>query len=467
LLSVQIGKTLEGRALRIDQVVRDYPITLTVSVNGLLANFAVAFTAPTFGVFALLFTGAVLVKGRHTVTRMILAAGIRASHHARFHRFFSQSRWEMDVLWERLLRLLSAKLLSGSERIEVVIDETAQKKTGAKIYGAGMVYDNRPKSAKGRDLEWGLTWVVASVLVRVPSWKGRVFAVPVLSRLYRRKPLCRHGRVRFKTKGQLALEMIDKLAEWLPGRRIVLLVDGNYADHHLMLRLPKAVEVVSRVRHDAALWAPRPKGVQRIGRPRLHGRKLPRPADRVARQPKDWTPIQTPNGRRYEVQTWTALWWKVFGQRPIRIVATRRPGSRRRPEFFYTTDLTLSLEQTLAYYTDRWAIECLFHEVKERMGFEEPQCRTERAVERTTPFLLWTAGVTQAWFLAQNRADLIGWRPRWWSKARKTNAPPSFSEMLAALRRELLRGGLIHTSTSETQLRETLNTLVESAAYAA
>ena len=464
---VSSARMLEDRALKMNEIVRDYPITLTVSVNGLLANFAMAFTAPTFEAFALLFTGAVLVKGRHTVTRMILAAGIRAAHHARFHRFFSQARWEMDVLWERLVRLVSEKLLATAEWIEVIIDETAQKKTGAKIYGAGMVYDNRPKSKKGRELEWGLTWVVASVLVRVPLWKGHVFAVPVLARLYRRKALCRKGHASFKTKGQLALEMIEKLTQWLPGRRIVLLVDGNYADHHLMLRLPKNVEVVSRVRYDAALWAPRPKRAGRIGRPRLHGRKLPRPAERVARRPKEWTPIHLPNGRQYQVQTWTALWWKVFGQRPIRIVATRRPGSQRRPEFFYTTDLTLSVEQTMEYYTDRWAIECLFHEVKERMGFEEPQCRTEKAVERTTPFLLWTAAVTQAWFLTQNRADLIGWRPRWWSKARKDNAPPSFSEMLAAMRRELLRGGLIHTSTSETQLRETLNALVESAAYAA
>ena len=62
MLSVQFGKTLEGRALKMRQVVRDYPITLSVSVNGLLANFAVAFTAPTFEVFALLFTGAVLAS---------------------------------------------------------------------------------------------------------------------------------------------------------------------------------------------------------------------------------------------------------------------------------------------------------------------------------------------------------------------------------------------------------------------
>jgi hypothetical protein len=291
--------------------------------------------------------------------------------------------------------------------------------------------------------------------------------VPVLARLYRRKGACRKGRTRFKTKGQLALEMMENLASWLPGRRMILLVDGNYADHHLMLRVPKQVDVVSRVRYDAALWAPRPKRTRRMGRPRLHGRKLPRPADRVARRAKDWTPIVLPNERVYEVQTWTALWWKVFRGRPIRIVATRRPGSRRRPEFFYTTDLTLSVEQILVYYTDRWEIECLFHEVKERMGFEEPQCRTERAVERTTPFLLWTAGVAQAWFLLQNRRDLIGWRPRWWSKKRTENAAPSFSEMLAALRRELLGAGLFHRSTSETHLRESLHALVESAAYAA
>ena len=466
MLSVQIGKTLEGRVLKLEQIVKDYPITCAVSVNGLLANFAVAFTQPTFGVFALLFTGAVLVKGRHTVTRMILAAGIRAAHHARFHRFFSQARWEMDALWEKLVRLLSEKLLAAGEGMEVVIDETAQRRTGGKIYGVGMVYDNRPQARKGPSLRWGLTWVVACVLVRVPLWKGQVFAVPVLARLYRRKGLCRKGSIRFMTKGELALEMIEKLCSWMPGRRIVLLVDGNYADHHLMLRLPGNVEVVSRVRYDAALWALPPKRIGQLGRPRLHGGKLPRPAQRVARRPKDWRPILLGDGRRYQVQTWTALWWKVFRGRAIRIVATRRPGNRR-TDFFYTTDLALSVEAILMRYTDRWAIECLFHEVKERMGFEEPQCRTERAVERTTPFLLWTAGATQAWFLMQNRTDLIGWRPRWWSKARNENAPPSFSEMLAAMRRELLRGRLSHRSTSETELRETLNAFVESAAYAA
>ena len=101
------------------------------------------------------------------------------------------------------------------------------------------------------------------------------------------------------------------------------------------------------------------------------------------------------------------------------------------------------------------------------MGFEDPQCRTERAVERTPAFLLWTAGVVQYWFLSQHDAGLIGWRPRWWKKHRQPETPPSFSEMLAALRREILGGALFQRSALKGNMQEILKTLIESIAHAA
>jgi hypothetical protein len=443
--------------LKIKQLVRDYPITLTVSVNGVLANFAAAFTQPTFAVFALLFTGAVLVKGRHTVTRMIVAAGVHAAHHARFHRFFSQAKWTMDDLWEQLGRLVIERLLPTTARLRVVIDETAQRKTGAKIYGVGMVYDNRPAARKGDVLRWGLTWVVMAVLVDVPLWKGHVFAIPILARLYRPRKVCR-GRS-FQTKGQLALEMLQRLGAWFPGRKVLLLVDGNYNDKALMRRLPRGVDVVGRLRHDAAQWRRAPKRKKRTGRPSLHGRKMARPADYVARRLRQWRSTTLPNGRSFETQTWESLWWVVFRARPIRAVASRRPGSRRRPEFFYTTDLSLTVDDVLAHYLARWRIECLFHEVKETMGFEEPQCRTEKAVERTPAFLVWTAGVVKYWFLAEQEAIAGGFRPRWWRKGEGRLRPPSFSEMLT------------HTLSCRSGFRadhaETLKALINSIAHAA
>ncbi len=300
--------------MSIPEYVRDHPITLTVGVNGVLLSFAEAFTRPTFAVFALLFTGAVLVRGRHTVTRMIFAAGVRLAHHARFHRFFSRARWDMDALWERLVALIAGTLLAPDERIRVVIDETAQRKTGGKIYGVGMVYDNRPKSQKGNHLEWGLTWVVATVLLRVRPWGGHVFAVPILVRLYRRKALCLAEGRPFQKKSLLALEMLQKLSGWLPGRRFLLMVDGNYNDGALMQAVGEHVDVVGRLRHDAGL---------------------------------------------------------------------------------------------------------------------------------------------------------IGWRPRWWKKHRQPETPPSFSEMLAALRREILGGALFQRSALKGNMQEILKTLIESIAHAA
>jgi len=456
--------------LKIKQLVRDYPITLTVSVNGILANFAVAFTSPTFAVFSLLFTGAVLVRGRHTVTRMILAAGVRLRHHARFHRFFSRARWDMDELWKGLVRLLAQELLSADDPVRIGIDDTAQKKTGAKIYGVGMVHDNRPAARKGWNLSWGLTWVVMTVMIRVPLWPNHVFAIPIGARIYRKKKVCDAEDRPFQTKPMLALDMIRTLASWLPDRAFLLHVDGGYASGSLMKSLPENVHVLGRLRYDAALYGRPPKRRNRRGRPRQRGRRLATPMARVTRRPDDWTPVELPNGKRYEVQSHAALWWKVFGERPVLVVASRRParnpGERPgKPQFFYTTDLTLSAVEVLSGYKDRWTIECLFHEVKERMGFEEPQCRTERAVERTTPFLLWTAGIVQYWFLSQADADLIGWRPRW--RRNGATGAPSFSDMLAATRREMLNGGFMQRSTSKDDLVENLRALIDSAAYAA
>jgi len=101
------------------------------------------------------------------------------------------------------------------------------------------------------------------------------------------------------------------------------------------------------------------------------------------------------------------------------------------------------------------------------MGFEEPQCRTEKAVERTAPFLLWTAVVVQHWYLVQKNPAVAGWRPRWCPCHRMNRGAPSFSDMLAALRGDILRGAFQCRSDSENELHDKLNTLIESAAFAA
>jgi len=403
------------------EAVRDYPIILPVSVNGIMALFATAFSSPTLAVFVTLFAGAVLVRGRHTVTRMIVAAGIRVAHHARFHRFFSDARWEMAELWKALAVAVVKALVCAGGTVWVAVDETAQRKTGSKIHGVGMVFDNRPKARKGDDLVWGLTWVVASVIVQAPLWPGRLFAIPVSMRLYRNKRTCCRERMQFKTKPQLALEMLNEIALWLPDRRIRLHVDGAYAAGCLMKHRPADMHAVGRLRADAALRALPQQRTHRRGRPRVMGIRLPCPKDYVASLPDRWRCVRVSGRRCYEMQWWIAQWPAVFGRDAILVVASRRRARRGhpkpdKPQFFYSTDLSMTPEQVLEAYERRWTIERLFHDLKERMGFEDPQCRTRQAVERTTPFLVLVAGVVEYWFLSRSDPALVAWQPRWHTK---------------------------------------------------
>ena len=116
---------------------------------------------------------------------------------------------------------MAAAFLSKDRPVLLGGDDTAQRKTGAKIYGAGMVHDNRPAARKGWDLSWGLTWVVLTVLVRVPLWPDRVFAIPIGARLYRKKKFCRNGSGhKFKTKPPRFYRGWRWFGPWRDGCRI-------------------------------------------------------------------------------------------------------------------------------------------------------------------------------------------------------------------------------------------------------
>ena len=74
-----------------------------------------------------------------------------------------------------------------------------------------------------------------------------------------------------------------------------------------------------------------------------------------------------------------------------------------------------------------------------RLGFGDPQNRTEKAVERTAPVALFVYGLTVAWYL------LVGTQrqARRWLPRLGTRRPSPLCDMLAALRRETWRTRLL------------------------
>src|SRR5262249_41637755 len=122
---------------------------------------------------------------------------------------------------------------------------------------------------------------------------------------------------------------------------------------------PPDREVVSRLRLDAALWAPAPKRRQgQKGRPRRRGARLPTP-QQVAARCRHWhTLTVTIYGRTVttQVRSMHALWYGALRTQPVQIVLVRDPTGKRRDEAFFCTDPAADARFLLEAYARRWCL---------------------------------------------------------------------------------------------------------------
>jgi len=429
----------------------------------LLALFSDCFTAPSFATFCHVMNGWILCLGRHTVTGVLQASGaIGRKHHTSFHRFFRSAAWAVEDLGLRLLKLV-LQLVPEEVPVLVALDDTLGRHTGKRIRAASMHHDPLLSTRTKPVFHWGHLWVVVAVIIQVPAWK-KSFALPVLVRLYRPEKLCEQEKRPFFKRTQLAAQMLWVLAAALPQRQMTVVADAAFVNASVFKLLPNNVQFIGRSRLDAALYA-RPRR-QRLGRPRVKGRRLPSPGDRANNATGWWRLEVFVYGKNVtlQVKVFEALWYIVAGGRPMRFVLVRGWPGHDYDDVFVCTDLTKDAKDIVSEFCQRWNLEFTFHEVKGRLGFEEPQNRTERAVERTAPMALWAFTLTVVWYITVGK-DTPGARVAilpWYRKS-----VPAFSDMLAALRRETWRARLFDPLHFKRGTQKSVASLLQAVAYAA
>ncbi len=441
------------------------PASHSSALGGLFLECRPAFTAPSFENFVVLVTGWLLCQGRHTISRVLQAAGpaARRKHHATFYRFLSRARWAPDALGQALFRLLLPLL---PEEILVIGDDTLCHRNGPHLFGAGMHHDATRSTYGGGwgrriALSFGHNWVTLALWVPVPWDPSPGWAVPVLLRLYRSPKRCPKSEYRKRT--DLAREMLAVLMDWLPEERTLVVVgDSEYACRTLVRELPADVVFVGPMPLDAALYAPASPRRQRRGRPPLKGGRLPSPQTQVSSPQVPWERRRLRlYGRLVQIQvkSWVALWYRVAGTRPVRVVLTHDPSGRLKDRAFFCTDPSRSVQEILGLFARRWELEVAFRNVKQNLGAEEPQngwwrrrhgsprppkragpqphrSRGALAVARTVPLAFTAYAVAVAWYLraghhAQDVARARRLAP-WYRQKRR----PSFLDALAAVRRQ-------------------------------
>jgi len=153
------------------------PASVPEVLAGWMHPFRGHFTAAAWRHALVLVAGVVLAPGRRTVTAALRAMGLeRAPGFAVHHRLLSTGRWSSRAVARRLLLLLIAAFVPDGP-VVIGIDDTIERRWGARIKARG-IYRDPVRSSHGHFVKAsGLRWLCVMLLAPVP-WAGCVWGCP-------------------------------------------------------------------------------------------------------------------------------------------------------------------------------------------------------------------------------------------------------------------------------------------------
>jgi hypothetical protein len=447
-------------------------MSLPRPIIAVLAHFRPLFTAPTWRKAVLLLVGTILARGRRTVTAALRQMGQPSNaHFSLFHQVLNRARWSALQVSRRLLHVLMSTFVGAGGMVDIVIDETLERRWGRKIKKRGHYRDSLLSSKERSVSSSGLRWITMALVVTLP-WTKLRWALPFFSMLASTPAVSEALDKRHKTIAQLAQQMVIMVRRWLPTVAIKVIGDSAYSVIDLGLRCVKLrVSLIAPLRLDARLFAPPPPPKpHQMGRPRVVGKRLPN-LSKVLSDPKtEWESLTVKwyagAERKLEVATGTALWYSTgTDPLPIRWVLTRDLEGKREPKAYFSTDQAQSAWEIVEDYVKRWPIEVTYEESRAHLSIETQRQWSDLAIERSTPCLLGLYSlVVLLGHVLHPDGKIPIQRTAWYPKTQAT-----FSDVLATVRRHLWGGLTFQTSVTSPDVclvpRTHLARLVQAACY--
>jgi hypothetical protein len=412
-----------------------------------LSMFQPAFSTPTYHRFLVLWLGAILTNGRQTITNILRTVRHHAKGHiCSYHRVFSQRRWSTWALARLLITFLLDHILPPGP-VLLAGDDTVAERPGPNVFGKGRHRDGVRSTHSYTAYRWGHKWIVLSVLVKFP-FAVRPWALPLLVALYRSPEWDQTHERRHRTPAHLARLLLARLIRWFPERQFIFVGDSSYGTSEtarFCRKHRRQLTLVSKYYGDAALYEPPPPRTRHtMGRPRVKGQKLASPHEVVENTAERTRLTVTWYGgstRDIEVVTGTGHWYRIGEDLvEVRWVYVHDSTGTHRDEYFFTTDLTMTPQQMVACYTQRWSIETTFQECREYLKLESTKGYGQQTVLRFTPCLFGLYTIVVLLYLqlpSSSRAvRAIFWRGK---------STVTFSDMLTCVRRVLWQQWCFHT----------------------
>jgi len=418
-----------------------------------------------------LFIGAMLATGKRTVTAVLRIMGLSADKHFQnYHRVLNRAVWSSLAAARILLGLLVAAFVPSGP-IVMGLDDTLERRRGAKIKAKGIYRDPVRSSHSHFVKASGLRWLNLMLLVTIP-WAKRIWALPFLTALAPSERYSKTYKRRHKKLTDWAWQLLLQARRWLRRRKLVVVADSSFAAILLLFNAQQLAEpicMITRLRLDAALYEPAaPRKPGQRGRTRLKGKRLPNLEEALKNSKTKWTRVTLPQwygeGRRViEIASATAVWYHS-GQPalPIRWVLIRDPKNKFEPQALLCTDLMIKPLQMVKWFVMRWRLEVTFEEVRAHLGFETQRQWSDLAIARCAPAIL---GLFSLVTLLAHQLAKDGKLPvrqaAWYQKSL-----PTFSDALAVVRQHLWRQMGFQTSPSQADMQKVPDILLQRMAEA-
>lgn len=364
----------------------DKIISLPDSFMTLLGKMHGVFTEPSFFYFAEFIKG-ILISSRKVVTRFYLI-GNHTRHFTDYHRFLNHSQWEPKTLAVSILKAVVEAF--NITHLVLGLDDTLIPKYGKKIWGRALHFDHAAKVNLAQYIK-GHNWVTLGVLQHVAVLKKWI-CFPFRSDLFIPQKERNGVEDKQSTKIDISVSMLTAVREYFPLLTMTLVADALYAKKKLLRWcIESKVTMISRLRSDAALYAPPKKKKsgshsKKRGRPAVKGKRLPS-IGMMAKQAKKFTSLTlTLYGKLKTVEyRQFQAYWNPAGT-VVNVVIVKYPQKRgTTTACFFSTDCEQQVESILTLVAARWSLENAFKDMKQHLGFGLWQCWSERAVTRSVP----------------------------------------------------------------------------------
>ena len=432
--------------------------TLHAEYITIFEGFAKLFSKRIWKQSKILLIGAILSPAERTVAAALRVMGLSGEKHFQnYHRVLNRAVWSSLEASHILLGLLISTFASNGPII-MGLDDTIERRCGAKIKAKGIYRDPVRSSHSHFVKASGLRWLSLMLLAPIP-WAKRVWALPFLTVLAPSERYYTGKARKHKKLTEWAHQMVLQVRRWLPKRLLVVVADSSFAVIDLLWQLRQLknpICMITRFRLDTALYEPVKPEPGKMGRPRKKGKRLPTlekiAEDKLTRWKRltvqEWYGEKK---RDIEITSKTAVWFHSGKPPlPIRWVIVRDPKKVFKTQALLCTDIKVSAEQIIEWFVRRWQVEVTFHEVRTHLGVETQRQWADLSILRVTPTLLGLFSiVTLLANLHAKKQKLPVQQAAWYNKQL-----PTFSDALRIVKQTLFSHRCFQTSQFYNEIRK-------------